>query len=105
MQFMNCHYSFLKNSNNDGIRKPVDAIHELPLQRANVAIVIAKFFKKLKCYKICQIINSLLILTKKRPSSRIFATYYLFYRYNHNDLKGSDAHHKHPCQCTRVGKG
>src|SRR4030067_143585 len=50
MQFMNCLYSFLKNSNNDGIRKPVDAIHELHLQRANVAIVIAKFFKKLKCY-------------------------------------------------------
>src|SRR3972149_7365506 len=26
--------------------------HELPLQRANVAIVIAKVFKKLKCYDI-----------------------------------------------------
>src|SRR4030066_1112644 len=25
--------------------------YELPLQRANVAIVIAKFFKKLKCYR------------------------------------------------------
>ena len=34
----------------EAMRFTFSTSHELPLQRANVAIVIAKFFKKLKCY-------------------------------------------------------
>ena len=44
-------YMVYGRTDRDGLATiAVEAIHELPLQRANVAIVIAKFFKELKCY-------------------------------------------------------
>src|SRR3990167_1303855 len=47
--------------------------HELPLQRANVAIVIAKFFKKLKCYESCDFIPYLSTDRRETGVSRTIA--------------------------------
>src|SRR3972149_4459134 len=47
--------------------------HELPLQRANVAIVIAKFFKKLKFYESCDFIPYLSTDRRETGVSRTIA--------------------------------
>jgi hypothetical protein len=47
-----------------------EAVPDPPLQRANVAIVIAKFFKKLKCYRYLDLDN-IGILTEDSVFNRI----------------------------------
>ena len=55
----------------EAMRFTFSTSHELPLQRANVAIVIAKVFKKLKCYQKTQC--SKLVETHGRASLLINA--------------------------------
>ena len=57
----------------EAMRFTFSTSHELPLQRANVAIVIAKVFKKLKCYESCDFIPYLSTDRRETGVSRTIA--------------------------------